>query len=168
MTLHNVTYRSFKISRSSEPLLTFSRCSVHYRDALISHGTGSQQWLAESMSDNMQHWHRFRIIEQQGLTGPIQQQSHSLELLSHCDTHNASVMTERKIFIVMREHPWFWVVAQPCVIAGPLAFYAGIAYTHFEGGTRAHVKYPALSTRGHGRGAEGVRPAVEARRVIGG
>lgn len=139
---------------------------VQYSDTLVCHSTCRQQWPGEEMCDRVQHSAGVRFVEQQCLTGPVQQQADPLRPLHHLQRHALPVVDEGVVPVVVGQHPGLTVVAQPSLVAAALSLQSGVANADFEGGALTDVHHPAVGAGRHEQGAQRVGPRVEARRVV--
>lgn len=141
--------------------------SVQYGDAAVRNSARRQQWRIEGVCDGVQHGAGVQLVEQQRLTGPVQQHSYTPGPLHHLQGDMFPRVAEGEVTVVMGQHPGLAVVSQPRLVPGPLAHHAGVADPDLEGPALAHVHHPAVGAGGDGQGAQRVGPAVEACRVIG-
>lgn len=136
-------------------------------DAAVRHGARRQQWRAEVLRDGVQDSARVRLVKQQRLTRPVEQNADPLGSPHHLQGHLLPRVTVRVVVIVARQHPGLSVVAQSGLIAGTFALQRGVADPHLKGAALTHVHHPAVGAGGHGQGAQSVGPRVKASGVVG-
>lgn len=114
----------------------------------------------------MQDRRGLRFVKQQGVTEPVQQDAHPLGSRRHPEQDLLARVPERVLAVVVGQHPRLVIVSQPGHVPGAFALEPDVADAHLEGGALAHIHHPAASAGGQRQGAEGIGPAVEARRVV--
>lgn len=140
--------------------------SVQYSDTAVSHSTRQQQWGTEVLCDRVQHSTGVRLVKQQRLTGPVQQQTDPLGPPHHLQGHLVPCVAERVVPVVVGQHPGLTVVAQPGLVPRAFALQRGIADPDLEGTTLTYVQHAAVGSRGHRQGTQCVGPTVESCWVV--
>lgn len=124
---------------------------MQYGDAAVRHGKRRQQRGAEVMCDRVQHVAGVRLIKQQRLARPVQQQADPLGFPHHLQGHLLPSVAEGVVPVVVRQHPRLSVMAQSGLVSRAFALHRGVADPDLKGTTLAHIHHPAVAARGHGQ-----------------
>lgn len=160
-------FEGFVIAHRQFPCLIPLSSSGQDGDAAVRHGACRQQRSLEVLRDGVQHGAGVRLVKQQRLTRPVEQDADPLGSPHHLQGHFLPGVTVRVDVVVARQHPGLGVVAQSGLVTTTFALQRGVADPDLEGGTLTHVYHPAVGAGGHGQGAQSVGPRVEAGGVVG-
>lgn len=121
---------------------------MKYGDTAVRHGARRQQRGTEVMCDRVQHGAGVRLVEQQRVTRPVQQQADPLGSPRQLQGHRLPRVAEGVVPVVVGQHPRLTVVAQPGLVPIAFALQGRVADPDLKGSTLAYLHHPAVGAGG--------------------